>query len=268
MTRWHSWSLPLLLTGLVSTAGAQQAVAAPARTAAAAGTIERFEGVATSDDGKLAYRERHEVHYSGQVPRWSITRYFDAKGRKIAELRSDYRADPYAPAYVFTGPDGKTREAAAHTRDGVRFQHQRESKTVPRAAAGDAPMVLGQGLNQLVRARIGALASGKKLVVSFGIPSRFDFYEFRIQRASAPRAGVVDLSVEIDDWFLRIFAPSLEVQYDTKKRRLLSYRGVSNLPGADGDVQHVTILYTYPEGEDAPPSLATVEAAPFARPRL
>ncbi|MCK7574735.1 MAG: hypothetical protein MZV65_01690 [Chromatiales bacterium] len=44
---------------------------------------------------------------------------------------------------------------------------------------------------------------------------------------------------------LRLFAPKLEVRYDRDTRRLLSYRGASNLLSADQGVQNVTITYRY-----------------------
>jgi hypothetical protein len=247
MKRWIQTCVAIAALSLAGYVAAQEAVATPTLD-----TIERFEGVARSDDGKLVYRERHEVHYAGQVPVESVTRYFGPSGTKIAELRSDYRSDPYAPRYVFTGADGRTREAAGRVANGVRLQHLRESKIVARGDSGSARVVLGQGLHQLVRASIAALAAGKQLVVSFGMPARLDFYEFRIQRTATPRPNVVRLEIEINDWFLRMFAPSLQVDYDTTTRRLLSYRGVSNLPGPDGEPQQVSIRYVYPSAAVAP----------------
>lgn len=270
MTRWLTCTI-LFAVAWLGVATATQAQATPEASDAGEtpATVERFEGIATLENGKLAYRETHEVHYVGRLPVESITRYFDGRGKKLAELRSDYRGSPFAPRYVFTGADGKLREAVDWVGNAVRFRHRSESKVVPRAEAGKAKIVLGQGLHQLVRARIDALAAGKELVVSFGIPSRMDFYEFRIQGTAAPRANVVNLSIEINDWFLRMFAPSLEVDYDKTTRRLLAYRGVSNLPGPDGEPQHVRIRYIYPDRQVAAPAPVLAlghGAGPEARP--
>jgi hypothetical protein len=57
----------------------------------------------------------------------------------------------------------------------------------------------------------------------------------------------VRVRVEIDSWVLRLFAGSLDVEYDRASRRLLRYRGLSNLTDARGDNPEVEITYAYPE---------------------
>jgi hypothetical protein len=94
--------------------------------------VERFQGTARAEDGSLAYRESHEVTYEAGRPVRALTRYFDAAGKTIAELRSDYRVDAYAPSYVFLDGSGRTLEAASLTSRGVRLQHARESKVIAR----------------------------------------------------------------------------------------------------------------------------------------
>ncbi len=213
--------------------------------------VERFEGVARSKAGAFVYKESHEVEYRGARPQRSVTRYFDGAGKKIAELVSDYRKDPYAPDYQFRDARGTTTEAAELTLDGIRLRYGSETKLLGRKEQGAKPMVLGQGLHQLVQARVEALAQGEKLVVRFAIPSRLDSYLFRIERLAASDARVVRLQIRIDNRLLSLIAPTLEVDYEPGTRRLLAYRGVSNLSGPDGKPMQVTIRYSYPAAASA-----------------
>jgi hypothetical protein len=54
-----------------------------------------------------------------------------------------------------------------------------------------------------------------------------------------------ELEVEIDSWFLRLFAPKLELTYDIKNKRLARYKGSSNLQSDKGDIMNVEIIYRH-----------------------
>lgn len=207
--------------------------------------VERFEGVARDEDGAVRYRERHEVHRVGELTRWAVTRYFDAQGHPIGELRSEYGNDPYAPSYTFSDASGRTLEAAQLRGGAVHLRYRDRVQVLP-IERSRAQLVLGQGLDRLARDHLQALARGERMSVRFAIPSRFDLYEFRIQRIDGADRDVVRLRVEIDNWFLAMIAPSLEVDYDRRNGRLLAYRGVSNLEDEHGDTQKVNIRYHYP----------------------
>ena len=58
--------------------------------------------------------------------------------------------------------------------------------------------------------------------------------------------------MEFSSWILRLLAPTLEVDYDRATRRLLRYRGPSNLADASGNNPEVEIAYTYLEEAGAP----------------
>jgi hypothetical protein len=216
-------------------------------------TIERFQGIARSESGAVVYTETHEVQYRGDRPQRSVTRYFDPAGKKIGKIVSDYSKNPYAPDYQFKDAKGGTLEAAELVAGGVRLRYLNESKVLPRSGPGQPQVVLGQGLHQLTRARMDSLADGKDLVVQFAIPSRLDSYTFRIERLDSSDANTVRLQIGIDNWVLSLLAPTLEVDYDRKTRRLMSYRGVSNLSGPNGETMKVTIRYQYPPTPSAAP---------------
>jgi hypothetical protein len=205
--------------------------------------LDRYEGVAKTPSGEFLYRERHEVEESGGVPRRALTVYYDRAGKEIGRLTSDFGASPYAPTYRFTDERTGKREGATVGSNQVRLEYRGDEKTLP--ISGDVPLVVGQGLHHFARMNLDRLAH-ETVTVRFALPSRLDTYAFRIRPLAPPAPGVVRLRIEVDSWLLRQLAPHIEVDYEQKTRRLLEYRGVSNLEGADGSTQKVVIRYQYP----------------------
>lgn len=212
---------------------------------------EVFQGIARNERGEIAYIEEHRMVYENGRPQRNETRYRDADGQEIAVLTSNFTANPYVPNFAFedrrfgrqdgTFVDGswvkiygRTDQSAPVQQDMVRLRDD---------------MVTGQGLHMYLRDHLDALAEGDAIQqVRFLVPLEGRDFTFRIRRLDAPaESGTVAFAIEADSWFLRLFAPTLEVRYDRDSRRLLSYQGASNLLGADRDVQNVTITYRYPD---------------------
>jgi hypothetical protein len=61
------------------------------------------------------------------------------------------------------------------------------------------------------------------------------------------------LEVKLDSWLLGMLAPPIELAYDRNERKLLRYRGISNIRDSSGKSQSVEIHYRYRDeaGSDA-----------------
>ena len=211
---------------------------------AESGHVESYDGVAETPTGEFLYREHHEVTESGGVPVRALTVYYDRTKKEIGRLSSDFRQSAYAPSYRFTDERTGKEESATVGRGSVQLAYRGEQKTL---AVPDGPtLVVGQGLHHFARMNLARLAR-ETVTVRFAVPSRLDTYAFRIRPLAAPAPGVVRLRIEIDNWLMRQLAPNLEVDYEVATRRLLRYRGVSNLESADGSTQKVVIRYSYPK---------------------
>jgi hypothetical protein len=225
--------------------------APPLATAAGRGddglpSVERFAGVARGRDGRVLYLEEHQVRRAGDRVLDALTTYRDPSGAVLAVLRSDYAADPWAPSYRFEDRRTGRVEAIETGPEGAALEAGGRRVLLARPPPGRPPLVGGQGLDRLVRARLDALRAGERLTVAFAIPSRHDTYEFRVQALPARQAGeVVRVRVEVASWVLRLLAPAMDCDYDPVTRRLLRYRGPSNLEGPDGAPWDVEITYHY-----------------------
>lgn len=202
---------------------------------------ERFRGVARLADGSVAYVEEHEVRWQGGRPAKAETRYLDAEGRPIARLDSDYRAAPFAPDYEFLDLRSGARESVRRGGEGLSLSDGRAERLLP--LASDRPLVAGQGLDRFIRAHRPELSRGEELGVRLALPGRLAAYDFRL-RAEAGEGGRLLVRVEPASFFLRLLAPAILAEYDAAGR-LVRYRGVSNLAGADGATQEVEIAYAH-----------------------
>ncbi len=215
---------------------------------------ERFQGVARGRDGAVAYLEEHLVRRAGERPLDAVTTYRTPSGEVLGVLRTDFSRDPFAPDYAFEDRRGGASEAVTVTAAGTTLVAGSRRRTLPPPAAAGRVLVAGQGLDRLVRARLGELERGGVLHVDFAIPSRQASYPFRVRALPAPAgSATLPVRVEIDAWVLRLFASALDCDYDRATGRLLRYRGLSNLRDEAGENPQVTITYQY---EPAPPGPA------------
>jgi hypothetical protein len=53
------------------------------------------------------------------------------------------------------------------------------------------------------------------------------------------------IRIELDNWFLRLFAPRIEAECHLGNRRLLSYQGLSMIADESGNNLPVTVSYNY-----------------------
>lgn len=228
-------------------------VAFPRPAHGGAERVERFTGIARGADGAVLYREEHEVVFAGDRPLSAVTLYLDPSGRRIADLRTDFAADPFAPDYVFEDLRSGGAESVARSPEGLVVRAGERSRTLPFAPEEGRRVAAGQGLDRLVRARLDDLAGGRSLALSYVIPSRLDAYRLRVHSVDASGPGArVRVRVEFSSWILRLLAPALEVDYDRTTRRLLRYRGPSNLADDRGENPEVEITYAYSEAPAAP----------------
>lgn len=235
----------LLRTSLGIAALALAALPPPARGAGE--RVERFTGTARDLSGEVLYLEDHAVRRAGERLLGATTIYLDPAGERIAVLHTDFSRDPFAPSYVFEDLRSGAVEAVTVSAEGLELRAPKGSRILGRTTAAGRRIVTGQGLDRLVRDRLDVLARGEVLALTYAIPSRLDAYDMRVRALGSRGGATARVRVEFSSWVLRLLAPSLEVEYDGATRRLLRYRGVSNLAFEGGENPEVEITYAYAE---------------------
>jgi hypothetical protein len=208
--------------------------------------VERFDGVARNEAGQIEYVEKHVVIYRENRVHSSRTTYFDPQNRLIGELQSDYSEGYQFGSYDFVDLRGGLKNGAKVEGDLVRMYTQKdggravETKVIPRVSN----QIVGQGFHHFIVNNLEAIAAGKMLHVRMVLPAQLDDFKFRIRRSKIEE-DVISIRLEIDHWFLRLFAPHVDTDYHLPSKRLLRYEGLSNLKDPSGAYKVVTISYEY-----------------------
>ena len=195
-----------------------------------------FRGYAYSlDSNSFLYTEVHRQVIAGD--RWTggTIDYYAPDGAHIGHKTLDFAQDPYVPVYrleLATG-GGYVEGITALTADRIHMQKQaygaRKARTasVPRRGT----MVADSGFHSFLRDRFAELVAGKAVAFTFAVSGELDTFKFRARRIEDREfegKPAVQLKVEPSTW-LRLLADPLYILYDPADRRMLEYRGISNL---------------------------------------
>lgn len=220
----------------------------------------KFRGYAYElDSGAFLYTEAHEQRIvDGRWLGGSIA-YYGRDGTQIAYKTLDFGSDPFVPVYrldlrysgyweSITGLTPGRIEMSR--RDGAKAEVETASIGRPARVAADS------GFHVFLREHFAELQAGKTVSFVFAVAGKLDSFKFRAKKvgdASFEGKPAVKLRVEADS-LLRLVAPELELLYDPGERKLLEYRGVSNLHDpATGKAWNARIIYPATPPADAPP---------------
>lgn len=197
---------------------------------------------ADAEKKQLVYIERHNGRYKKGRIQHSVNEYFDTNNRKIAELVSDYSKSLEMPTYVFR--DLRTGYSEGLRLEGGKYYifKKYSGKSEDKVLVGNKNNVFScQGWHYYILNNLKKFANNE-LRLKLVIPSRLDIYNFKIRQLDVS-SNIAHLRLEFDSWIFRLFAPNLDLYYDTKNRRLVKYYGPSNIESKDGEVQNVHIFY-------------------------
>lgn len=208
-----------------------------------------YSGEATSD-GKFVYREIHTIDLDGGKVKTSETVYTDSQNKIIGRLKNDYEKSLSVPEHLMEDLLHKSKHGVRYKGNlPVMFNQEEdkeETKTIDPDAFKGKLLVGGQGLHYYIVENLEKILKDGKVDLKFLVPGRLDAYDFYLKVVKRDTERV-EIEIEIDNWFLRLFAPKLRLIYGTKSKRLLHYSGLSNIRNEKKEIMNVKINYTYPD---------------------
>jgi hypothetical protein len=248
MATFRTGTLGVALLGMILAAGA------------VAENTHTFRGYAYDlASGEFLYTEVHRQVIDGD--RWlgGTIDYYAPDAARIGHKSLDFSQDPYVPVYrlELTPRGGYMEGITSLSAERIEMQKQGYGATQPRKASVPrrGTMVADSGFHSFLRDRFPDLLAGKTVAFTFVVSGELDTFRFRARRiADAPFEGkpAVQLKVEPSTW-LRLVADPLYVLYEPAQRRLLEYRGISNLHDpATGKPYTVRIVYPSVPPVDVP----------------
>lgn len=208
--------------------------AAVLASAAAQAETLRFYGYGYDlDSGRYLYTEVHEQEVDGDHWRGGTITYYDPSGKQIGKKTLDFSQDPYIPVYELELPYKGYVEGIRSVGDEVVVYKRSngDAKTESESIDHSREMAADSGFHTYLRDHFDALMAGETLRFKFVVAGNLDYYSFRAKKSGDTEfegKPAVTIHVEADS-LLRLIAPDLDVVYDPKTRKLLEYRGVSNI---------------------------------------
>lgn len=206
----------------------------------------------SATNASVLYRE---FHYPAdtQEPLSGRIEYIATDERLIARKQVDYSRSLTAPAVEQLDLRTQTRFSTRYVEDTLHADFQRGGEALQtQTYIAPADLVIDAGFDTYVRNHWPALLDGRSIGARFHVPSRLEAVRVSINpvdRQECAQAGgdILCLLVRpagllrVAGWFLE----PLYLAYDLATRRLMMFKGTSNLADDEGRPQSVVILYEY-----------------------
>jgi hypothetical protein len=230
-----------------------------------------FTGYARSlETGELLYIESHAVTDAGGANEKRVVLYrCPADSSPFARKLIDYGTARTAPAFHFDdarsgfaeGLKRDSRGLTVYSRAGANAPVRSDSV---RAAAD---LVADAGFDEFVRDRWESLESGAVSKVPFVVPGLQESVRFQVRKVGETHfqgdpASVIRLSLAGPmGWFL----PDIDVSYRQRDRRLMRYRGTTNIRDSAGELLKAQIDFPDTARSSGTVNLATLGAFPLTK---
>ncbi|HDS1530292.1 TPA: hypothetical protein QEK88_004580 [Stenotrophomonas maltophilia] len=212
----------------------------------------RSEGVATSAQGEILYREVHWRREATEgAERWVL--YQCPGGQPFARKHLPASSRPQARGYSLE--DRRSGQAAEVQAAGdsvsIDWKENAASELRQRRLESPPDAVIDAGFDSAVRLHWPALMRGEHISLPFLVPGRQRYFPAQVRRTGPVRWQGLDaqaIEVSLDTWYGGI-APRLSLVYASADRRLLEFRGTSNLRDERGSYPQVTVRFSSPAAE-------------------
>lgn len=223
----------------------------------------RFYGYAFDlESNRYLYTEVHEQNIVDG--RWlsGTIRYFDPEGKLIGEKPLDFGANPYVPVFRLSLPGQNYAEGIREVGDRATLFRSRDGKAEEKQLKVSEQMAADSGFHTLLRDNFERLMAGENARFKLLVAGNLDAFSFRARKVGDTEVDgerAVHLRVEPDS-LLRLLVDPLELFYEPGERRLLEYRGISNIRDPrTGDPYMARIVYPKNPPSGAPTALPPLQ---------
>lgn len=201
------------------------------------------------ESGELLYRETHCVTPD---TREREVFYQDQDGKMLARKLVDYGSGATTPSFEqqnFYSSQVIQVELRQNkvTMAVIDANSKKAISEVAVQPQEKLPVVIDAGFDEYVRAHWDSLVAGNNKEFQFPFVDREGLVELRIGPRGCSYDSLTDQCFRLDlaNWFLRVLVAPIELGYDPGSRRLIRYRGLSNIGDGEGNGFVVDLQYDY-----------------------
>lgn len=202
------------------------------------------------ESGRFIYNELHVEEYIKKNIYRSITEYVDPNGKIISKRIMNFDKDSTKPSFTLEDFQTGYLEGAEVIETGkvkVVFREDKSEKIETKILSIDEPFVIDGGLTYFFRKHWSSLSENKTIEFNFVVPSKLDYFKFRVSNNGIKNISGftgMELKLEPASFILRQFVDPILITYDLQTKKILLYKGISNVNNDNGKSYSVLIDYT------------------------
>jgi hypothetical protein len=209
----------------------------------------KYSGSASDiHSGEFYYSEEHEEMRIANKPSETRILYKDKSGKIIVKKTIDYSKSLLRPEFLQEDlRDGYT-EGAKVINGSIQLIHRKNNKSKLETKILKIPgvAVIDGGFNYFVKENWDKLFKGEMMKFNFVVPSKLDFFAFRISRVKEETVNdhkVMVFKLEPDQFVIRALVAPIILKYNVATKRLCQYEGLSTINDHKGKSYKVRIVY-------------------------
>lgn len=209
-----------------------------------------FELIGTAKDiksGKIIYIEKHQITNDAKgFNRLIQTDYTRPNGEIFASIKSDFSKSLFLPEVEYKDQRFQLTETQTYDKESqkvVLTKIEKNKEAEKKEFAVKDNFVTGQGFNNFIKTHFEALP-GKAIEINFIVLARMDYYKFNILPQKIESTTERSFALTAGNFIFRMFSHPIEVSYDARTCRLLTFKGLSNIMNDQDKSQEVLIHYS------------------------
>ncbi|MBP7370054.1 MAG: hypothetical protein KA902_01315 [Arenimonas sp.] len=180
---------------------------------------------------KLMYTESHWTSSENNVLKNRLVIYRCADGTPFARKEINYAPSTLAPAFNFVDARFNYREGLRWQNDRPQVWFMRDGKNSQKNLNQTENLVADAGFDAFIKNRWPELLASRPQTLQFVIPARLTSYGFNLQLINSlefKKEPAHRFKLGLQSW-LGFIAPNIEVIYSHNSKRLLRFKGLSNI---------------------------------------
>ena len=195
-----------------------------------AAQLERMVGYAYDQKSKqLIYLERHQRWFDGDRLRFQSVDYEDANGVVFARKTLNYQGALQRPDFALIDDrSGHIETLSYRNGDYLVGASKGNGASWRENTISQKNFVADAGFDRMIITRWDELMRGLTIDLPFLIPVAAKTVPFRLKKLSDD-SETVTFRMSARSWLVRVLVAPIDVSYSKSDKRLVQYRGLSNL---------------------------------------
>ncbi|PNV75460.1 hypothetical protein BES34_009245 [Leptospira inadai serovar Lyme] len=214
--------------------------------------IVRFSGTAYElENGKLLYKDMHEEFWDNGKHTRSVVQYIDSEGKLFATKRISFLRNRSLPDFNLEDfRDGYLEGGEFESGTKVRlFARRKKGDPIKeKVVDGGDLSALDGGFDYFVEDHWNELLAGKRITFRIFVPVELDTFRFYVEKTktgSFKGRPALFLRMRIESSILSVFIKPIDLIYDIESKRIMEYKGTSNINNEKGKSHAVRIVYDF-----------------------